>query len=158
MLIVYSPVHSAEEPRHQRNRLSGTSTPPSASSTRLRHSSLAPSASAAPSTYSPPSLSLLCCPGAVTCLKTPKGTLQSNLTACCSVRMCVCVCVRACTCVHETEIIACVYSEACHYTAASLQTPGWMISSFFAHVGINSVSRKKKKHNVLRSTFFFLPV
>lgn len=40
------------------------------------------------------------------------------------------LCVRACACVckREREITGCVYSEACHYTAASLQTPGWMIS------------------------------
>lgn len=74
-----------------------------------------------------------------------ENTERNNTVQLESLLLCVCVCVCACMCVDETEIIACVYSEACHYTAASPNTrlDDSSLAVIFGHAGINSVSQKK---------------
>ena len=115
------PIHSTGEQRHQQPILA----PLSASSLHLLFSFLVPSASAAPSTYSTPSLSLLCCPGAVTCLKTPKEMLQSNLTACC----CMIVFERARVCMSQRLLLVCTVRHVTTQLPLSKYQAGWFLFS-----------------------------
>lgn len=137
MIIVYSPSTQLES----RDTSGPTSTPPSSSSLRLLVSFLVPSASAAPSTYSPPSLSLLCCPGAVTCLKTPKVTLQCNLTACC---VCVCVCLS----LRQRLLLVCTVRHITTQLPLSKHQAGWFLFSHHFWSCGNKFSLTEKKNSV----------